>query len=111
MLGLCALTAEGAGSIPGQGTEIPQAEQHGQKKKSHAVKKSCSPGHSRGENYMSGGRDHRAASADVFQCVDTAQLLYPFIWLWTFWVVSSLGLLQTEFLYTFVWLYIFISLE
>ena len=32
-LGLHAFTAEGAGSIPGRGTKIPQASQHGQKKK------------------------------------------------------------------------------
>ena len=31
-LGLCAFTAEGAGSIPGQGTKIPQDARHGQKK-------------------------------------------------------------------------------
>ena len=32
-LGLCTLTAEGPGLIPGRGTKIPQATQHGQKKK------------------------------------------------------------------------------
>ena len=32
-LGLCALTAEVLGSIPGQGTKIPQAMQHDRKKK------------------------------------------------------------------------------
>ena len=32
-LGLCAFTAEGPGSDPGWGTKIPQASQHGQKKK------------------------------------------------------------------------------
>ena len=32
-LGLCALTAEGPGSIPGQGTKIPQAAWHSQNKK------------------------------------------------------------------------------
>ena len=32
-LGLCVFTAECAGSIPGWGTKIPQAMQHGQKKK------------------------------------------------------------------------------
>ena len=32
-LRLCTLTAEGLGSIPGQGTKIPQAMRHGQKKK------------------------------------------------------------------------------
>ena len=32
-LGLCAFIAEGTGSTPGQGTNIPQAVQHGQKKK------------------------------------------------------------------------------
>ena len=30
-LGLCTLTAEGPGSIPGQGTKIPGGERHGQK--------------------------------------------------------------------------------
>ena len=30
-LGLCAFTVEGLGSIPGQGTKIPQAVQRGQK--------------------------------------------------------------------------------
>ena len=30
-LGLHALTAEGPGSIPGRGTKIPQAVQHGKK--------------------------------------------------------------------------------
>ena len=30
-LGLCALIAKGTGSIPGQGTKIPQATQCGQK--------------------------------------------------------------------------------
>ena len=30
-LGLGTFTAEGLGSIPGQGTKIPQATQHGQK--------------------------------------------------------------------------------
>ena len=32
-LELCAFTAEGAGSIPGQGTKIPKATQHSQKEK------------------------------------------------------------------------------
>ena len=32
-LGLRAFTAEGSGSIPGQGTKIPQAVWQGQKKK------------------------------------------------------------------------------
>ena len=32
-LGLCPVIAEGLGSIPGQGTKIPQAVQQGQKKK------------------------------------------------------------------------------
>lgn len=32
-LGLCIFTAEGTGSIPGEGTEIPQAAQCGQKNK------------------------------------------------------------------------------
>ena len=32
-LGLCTLTAEGPGSIPGQGTKIPQPVWCGQKKK------------------------------------------------------------------------------
>ena len=32
-LGLCAFTTKRAGSIPGQGTEILQAEWHGPKKK------------------------------------------------------------------------------
>ena len=32
-LGLDVFTAEGSGSIPGRGTKIPQATQHGQKKK------------------------------------------------------------------------------
>ena len=31
-LGLLAFTAEGVGSIPGRGSEIPQAAWHGQKK-------------------------------------------------------------------------------
>ena len=35
-LGLHAFTAEGPGSIPSQGTKIPQARQHGQKKKKNA---------------------------------------------------------------------------
>ena len=39
-LGLQALTAKGAGSIPGQGTKILQATQPGQKKK----KKRLDPG-------------------------------------------------------------------
>ena len=41
-LGLGALTAEGAGSIPGQGTKIPQAVRPKKKKKSlHSHKPSC----------------------------------------------------------------------
>ena len=32
-LGLCTFTAEGTGSIPGQGTKIPQAVRRSQKKK------------------------------------------------------------------------------
>ena len=32
-LGLCTFTDEGEGSIPGQGTKIPQDTRHGQKKK------------------------------------------------------------------------------
>ena len=39
-LGLCAFTAEGAGSIPGWGTKIPQALRHSQKKKSNSDGKS-----------------------------------------------------------------------
>ena len=42
-LGLCTLTAEGPGeglgSIPGQGTKIPQAAWHGQKTKEGGQKK------------------------------------------------------------------------
>ena len=37
-LGLCALTAEGPGSIPGRGTKIPQARQHSPKKKKVNIK-------------------------------------------------------------------------
>ena len=37
-LGLGAFTAEGPGSIPGQGTKIPQATWRGQKKKKWALK-------------------------------------------------------------------------
>ena len=33
LLGLWAFTAKGPASIPGQGTRIPQAARHGQKKK------------------------------------------------------------------------------
>ena len=32
-LGLCIVTTEGWGSIPGQETKVPEATQHGQKKK------------------------------------------------------------------------------
>ena len=32
-LGFCTFTAEGIGSTPGQGTKIPQASRHDQKKK------------------------------------------------------------------------------
>ena len=35
-LGLCALTVKGRGSIPGQGTKIPQAAQHIQERKKNA---------------------------------------------------------------------------
>ena len=45
-LGLCAFTAEGWGSIPGQGTKIPQAKRYGQKKKKKKKK-----------NYPQGYRD------------------------------------------------------
>ena len=38
-MGLCAFTAEGPGSIPGQGTKIPQTAQCGQKTKQN--KKVC----------------------------------------------------------------------
>ena len=34
-LGLCVLSADGPGSIPGQGTKIPQVEHHGQKSEMH----------------------------------------------------------------------------
>ena len=33
LLGFCTFIAEGSGSIPGQGTKIPLAARHGQKKK------------------------------------------------------------------------------
>ena len=36
-LGLCAFIAEGPGSIPGQGTKIPQAVQCSQKKKKNPI--------------------------------------------------------------------------
>ena len=35
-LGLCALAVKGRGSIPGGGTKIPQAAQHGHKRKNNA---------------------------------------------------------------------------
>ena len=38
-LGLCAFTAEGPGSIPAQGTNIPQAMWYGGKKKKEVKKK------------------------------------------------------------------------
>ena len=38
-LGLRALTAEGPGSTPGQGTKIPQASGHGQKKQKNKKKR------------------------------------------------------------------------
>ena len=38
-LRLCASTAGGTGSIPGQGTKIPHAAQHGQKKKKNEERK------------------------------------------------------------------------
>ena len=37
-LGLSAFTAEGPGSIPGQGTSILQAARHSQKKKIYGIK-------------------------------------------------------------------------
>ena len=37
-LGLCAITAKGAGSIPGQGTKITPATQHSQKRKLNETK-------------------------------------------------------------------------
>ena len=37
-VGLCALTAEGMGLIPGWGTKISQASQHGQKKIPHQLR-------------------------------------------------------------------------
>ena len=40
-LGLCTFTAEGAGSIPGPGTKIPQAVRHVQKKKKVEKKGNC----------------------------------------------------------------------
>ena len=36
-LGLCAFTAEGAGSVPGRGTKIPQAAQQAKKKKEKSI--------------------------------------------------------------------------
>ena len=36
-LGLCAFIAEGLGSIPGQGTKIPQAARCGKKKRKKGV--------------------------------------------------------------------------
>ena len=36
-LGLHIFTASGLGSIPGQGTKIPQAASHGQKKKTNKI--------------------------------------------------------------------------
>ena len=38
-LEFCAITAEGLGSIPGQGTKIPQASWHGQKKQKKQVQR------------------------------------------------------------------------
>ena len=38
-LGLCAFTAKGLGSIPGQGAKIPQVTQHSQNKKIKQTKK------------------------------------------------------------------------
>ena len=38
-LGLCAFTAEGMGSIPGQGTKILQAAPHNRKKKRETAQK------------------------------------------------------------------------
>ena len=38
-LGLCALTAEGLGSIPDQGTKVSQVMQQGQKKKKKKERK------------------------------------------------------------------------
>ena len=38
-LGLCTFTAMGPGSIPGQGTEIPQDAGHGQKTKQNKTKR------------------------------------------------------------------------
>ena len=38
-LGLGAFTADGPGSIPGQGTKIPQAVRHGQKTKTKQTNK------------------------------------------------------------------------
>jgi len=38
-VGLCSLTAEGLGSIPGQGTKIPQTTSGGQKRKTKKLYK------------------------------------------------------------------------
>ena len=40
-LGLCILTAKGLGSIPGQGTKIPQAAWHNHKRKKKTVTNRC----------------------------------------------------------------------
>ena len=42
-LGLCTLTAEGPGSIPGLGTKIPQAKTQPKKKKLDGVFKEIRP--------------------------------------------------------------------
>ena len=41
VLALCTLTAEVLGSIPGQGTKIPQAKPHDRKKKKKKTKQRC----------------------------------------------------------------------
>ena len=44
-LGLCAFTAEGPGSIPGQGTKIPQATANNNKKMLHERTELCVNGY------------------------------------------------------------------
>ena len=61
-LGLCAFSAEGQGSIPGQGTKIPQAIWHSQ---------TYTHTHTHTKNRRWAGRGRRMGQATPYLCVKT----------------------------------------
>ena len=89
-------TAEGAGSIPGGGTRIPQAVQLSQKKKNGNMDSNSTYLKRFGEDQMYGAW-HIVSAQQILNRYVCARLLQLYPTLWTLWTVARQASLSMGF--------------